>query len=197
MPKIIDALAGLIVFGATLIGPAHAFDFEYMETEHLYNTNIKDAMEKEYYVAMQALKLKADSLGMTVRSVDVTKLKELLRNKALLYGKCYDRAIRASSDNPKIILQNYSVACVKEGLKIADQIDRRAWSEWGLRPSSSDLSHEIYMCNSEGKVWGLKTFEFLFDDEDTSRIVRKDLYVVNATDYFRVKQCFLERLKYR
>src|ERR1700682_4472832 len=55
MPKIVDALAGLIVLGATLIGPAHAFDFEYMETEKLYNTNIKDAIEKEYYVATQAL----------------------------------------------------------------------------------------------------------------------------------------------
>src|SRR5260370_26694599 len=110
MPKIVDALAGLIVLGATLIGTAHAFDFEYMETEKLYNTSIKDAMEKEYYVAMQILKLKADSLGMTVRSVDVAKLKFLLRNKAFLYGQCYDRAIRARSDNnPKIVLQNYSV----------------------------------------------------------------------------------------
>src|SRR5438552_689437 len=110
-------LLAAFVVGAKAASAQNFYEFEYPETEKIYNTTIKDLMAKEYLAARQLMKLKADSLGMEVRKIDITKLQQLLRNKSFLYATCFDKAIRAKSDDPKISLEKHSLNCSKEGLK--------------------------------------------------------------------------------
>jgi hypothetical protein len=174
------------------ITSAHAFDFEYMETEKAYNTTIKDEIEKAALAARMALKLKAESLGMTVRAVDVRKLNEILRNKAYLYASCLDRAIRARSGSSRVDLKSYSASCVKEGLKIADQIDRSAWSEWGL--DVSNFTFDTRGCTVEASLPFNKSYDFLLEDDEQPGHVHS--FDIEVFDYYGFKKCILEQYKF-
>jgi len=196
IPFVVKAHSGRTVFRysvaaawilAILLGPTevHAYDFTYMETDKLYNTSIKEIIEKNYRDAMIALKLKAESLGMEVRKVDIKRLRAILRNKAYLYADCVDRSIRTKSDSQKISVEKYVPACVKEGLKIADQVEREAWSEWGLK--LPNIPTDLTICTLAGYVIGFdKTYDFLAEEDDRWPIV---------TDHYRVKKCIVDRLK--
>lgn len=196
-----------VYFGALLlalfivgmgVASANPYEFQYLETEKAYNSTIRDLMAKEYSVARRMLKLKADGLGMEVRKVDVTRLQELLRNKSFLYATCFDRAIRVTSDNPKINREKYSLDCIKEGLKIIDAIDRGgALQEWGISTVSPMAESSFESCQLQGKIFGVRTFDFLIDEEVLPNINPEMInqYTVEVTDYYRVKKCVLERLR--
>jgi hypothetical protein len=174
--------------------PAHAFDFEYMETEKAYNSTIKDAIEKEAVAAKLALKLKAESLGMSVRPFDLQKLNALLRNKAYLYASCLDRAIKARTNDAKIDVKSYGTACVKAGMKIADQIDREAWSEWGL-DISKNSTFDSRGCRGEALIFFDKSsyvYDFLLDERERPN----DFLSYEVIDYYKFKKCILDRYSY-
>jgi hypothetical protein len=174
------------------ITPAYAFDFEYIETEKAYNTTIKDAIEKEALAARMALKLKADSLGMAVRAVDIRRLNQLLRNKAYLHASCLDRGLRARSDGSKVDLKSYSASCVKEGLKIADQVDRKAWSEWGLDSSSSTFDTNVCMLGASAPFD--KSYDFLLEDDERPGGINS--FGIQIFDYYRFKKCIVDNFKF-
>jgi hypothetical protein len=190
------ALLAFVIVGTTYAS-AQPYEFQYLETEKVYNTTIRDLMAKEYYAARQQLKLKADSLGMEIRKIDITRLQELLRNRSFLYATCFDRAIRVKSDNPKISQEKYSLDCAKEGLKIIDAIDRGALGEWGIPALDSMGESYFNLCQGEGKVYGVRTFDFLIDEDELPNINKDkiNLYTVVVTDYYRVKKCIVEKLR--
>jgi hypothetical protein len=190
-------LLALLIVGTTFASAQQFYEFQYPETEKAYNTTIRDLMAKEYYAARQALKLKADSLGMEVRRIDVTRLQELLRNKSFLYATCLDRAIRTKSDDPKINLEKYSLDCARGGLKIIDTLGRGALGEWGIPALDSLGESSLMICQMQGKVFGVRTFDFLIDEDELPKINmdKINLYAVGVTDYYRVKKCILEKLR--
>lgn len=144
---------------------------------------IRDSIEKEYYVAMKALEARAGNLGMMVRSVDVGHLKKILRDRAFLYASCLDRGIRAGSDNPKVSVEGYSIACVREGMKIADQIDREAWAELGAKNVSPAMRA---LCVHLGHVPFDKMYDFLLGDPGSISASE-----VRVMDPYKVKQCLM------
>jgi len=164
------------------INLSRAFDFAYMETEKFYNSQIRDSIQKEYDVAMKAYEERAKNLGMMVRLADVKNLKKILRNKAFLFANCMDRGIHARSDAPKLSVQTYSIKCINDGLRIADQINRKAWSEWGPTVFESKASG----CDVRANVLFDKTYDFLLDDPKSN--------LESVTDYYCYKQCMIDPL---
>jgi hypothetical protein len=167
----------------TLVRDGVAFEFKYIETDKFYNTRVRELIESEYYFGKRALELKASTLGMKVRKGDMQKLKKYMREKAFLYGTCFDASILKKSDDANIDAQAYAVGCVKEGLKIADQVDRRAWSEWTGRSSTSggDSVH-VDLCFPSSSMQVPPLFEFLKDEES---------HPSGVLDYYKLKQCIL------
>jgi len=78
-----------------------------------------------------------------------------------------------------------------------DIVDRGALGEWGIPALDSMREMRFETCQMQGTVFGVRTFEFLIDEEDLPKINmdKIDLYTVDVTDYFRVKKCILEKLK--
>jgi hypothetical protein len=83
-------------------------------------------------------------------------------------------------------------------LKIIDTIDRGAWADWGLPSLNQSAMMKVSSCTISARMFGVRTFDFLIDEEDLPRINKEkiDLYTVEVTDYFQAKQCILEGLKY-
>jgi len=169
-----------------------AFDFEYIQTEKFYNTRLREEIEKDFFAGTLALEAEAKTLGMKVRKVDMRKLRQRLRERALLYANCHDRAIRAKGDNNKTDATAFAVRCVKEGLRIADRMQRKALSDLvprtdlekrlGVPPQVSE--YKIENCLREAIINQKNVFDFLKDD-------KKD-FVIRVRDFLGLKECIIK-----
>jgi hypothetical protein len=187
----LSALAVLMSFAFS--GTAHAFEFDYIQTEKFYNTRVREIIEKEYFVAKSVLEAQATTLGVNVRETDVRKLKTWMREKAFLYALCLDRAIRVNSDNDKIDLESYSVNCVKDGLRIADQVQRKAWSELVPRPAWP-LGHQLQFLVEDAVhiCLGGQSHRVL-DDKYVFDFLRDNILVYAVLDYHLLKECISKK----
>lgn len=106
-----------------------------------------------------------------------------MREKAFLYASCFDSSIRKRSDNPSIDFQSYAVNCIKEGMRIADVVERKDWLEWSPRPHLT--RPDVDLCSVGSSIYGVPIYDFL-KDADTSRVV----------DYYKLKGCLMKKLQY-
>jgi hypothetical protein len=188
-------MPGLFALIAVIMGAldheARAFDFEYMETEQFYNTTVRGYFEKEFLGAMAVLESKARALNMEVRKIDIDKLQKIMQERALISAQCMDKGIRARTDNGAINLESYFARCYSDGLTIADQIERKAWSEWPISWfRQTVLDSTLTGCRLTSYVVGVRIFDFLkgSDLHDTVHPSSKDTLGI-VFDNFAFKQC--------
>src|SRR5215469_2188889 len=109
-----------------------AFAFENIEADAIYNTAIKEQILKEFSQGLKMLKAQADGLGMEVREQDVKAFQRHMYEKALVMGKCADKAITFKKTiSDKILLDKYVQGCIEVHLKFIDWL-HTAKSRWLL-----------------------------------------------------------------
>jgi hypothetical protein len=195
MHRSLRALAILAVLtSAVLAGRAHAFEFDNAAAEHFFDTRVRAAIEGEYRWALVDLQAQARAGGTDVQMADVQLLKLWMIQKAFLYGSCFDRAIGANSERGTIDVASYSANCVTEGLRIADQFQRKAWTEMFPRPDSEEAAHyrsldeqEVYSCLFGATLES----EFALSQKHIFAFLSEGQSHVFVRDYHRLKECVL------
>src|SRR5262249_40784470 len=110
-------------------------------------------IREEFSQAIKMLKTQADGLGMAVREKDVQAVKTLLYHKALMMGRCVDKAItsrKMASAPEKVIVEKSVERCVGEHRKFV------TWLETAKR------TENLRKCEYRAHVSGLNDpYDFL------------------------------------
>jgi hypothetical protein len=100
MIGLMSTIAVLLVWSST------ALAFDNIEADAAYDREIKQQIMSEFSQGLKMLKAQADGLGMDVREKDVKELQQWMYEKAILMGRCVDRATTlkktASSIDPSL-----------------------------------------------------------------------------------------------
>jgi hypothetical protein len=101
-----------------LASVVHSFAMENIEADAAYDREIKEQIRQEFTQGLKLLKAQADGLGMEVREKDFLTLQQHMYNKAILMGRCVDKAITLKKKgSDKILLDKYVKVCVETHLK--------------------------------------------------------------------------------
>jgi hypothetical protein len=100
---------------------------ENIEADAAYDREIKEQIRQEFTQGLKLLKAQADQLGMEVREKDILTLQRHMYDKAILLGRCVDKAVTFKKSTPnKVILDRFVKACVETHLKFISSPDRGA-----------------------------------------------------------------------
>ena len=155
MKKFLGVIA-TILFGYCPL----AFAFDNVEADAAYNGAIKHDIINEFSQGTKVLKARAGELGMTLLEKDVNVLQQRMYNKAVLMGRCVDKATTVKKKGSGIPLEKYTGECIQEHLKFIAK-------EPAVPTSCTD------------KTFWEPPYDFLVFDTMSS-----------ATDYLAIKECY-------
>jgi hypothetical protein len=155
---------------------ASAFAFENIEADAVYNTAIKEEILKEFSQGLKMLKAQADGLGMEVREKDVKAFQMHMYEKALLMGKCVDKAITFKKTiSNKILSDNYVQGCIEVHLKFID---------WLHTAKSTPF---LDICEMRALRYSFDGVNAPYDFLDFKEFIKNPVHV---TDYVAMKECY-------
>jgi hypothetical protein len=143
---------------AILVGWSPLAAFEHVEADAAYNGTIKQQIMSEFSQGTKMLKARVD---VTMREKDINVLQQHMYNKAILMGRCVDKAATVKKNGSgKISLEKHSGECIQEHLKFIAK-------EPALPFRCTDM-----------KFWE-PPYAFLMFESMSS-----------ATDYLAIKECY-------
>ena len=163
-----------------------AWSMDNIEADAAYERGIKDQIQAEFLQGLKGLKAQADGLGMEVREKDIIALREHMYEKAILMGRCYDKAFTYKKTvSNKIKMDDYVKDCVATHLKFI------GWLE------SAKKTRSLEKCEMQARKIGTSgisrsnvinpPYDFLGYKEGT--------LAPDVTDYVALKDCYDSRSK--
>jgi hypothetical protein len=194
-------LSCLALIGSISASPG--FAFENIEADVAYQREIKEQVEKEFLQGLTLLKRQADSLGTEIREKDLLILQQHMYSKAIMLGRCIDRAIslRKVFEQSNLNVDKYAQTCTKVHIEFIFWVHSGKVPERLKISQIPDLDRQILL-NSEHSIFSdfisdpfqkciISTGFITYKDENRPyNFLKMDAVWPTTEDYFNQRACF-------